>query len=98
MQSIQSACKRLHIATAIPMGLLQGHRCSAVICREVEDMEEVCTSLGGAPPQILFWPSLTGSSVVISPVGDIVFTLPRAAVGMAVFTLGESRFAWVDLA
>jgi omega-amidase len=129
---------------ARPVGVLHGHRCSAVICREVEDLEEVCASLGEAPPQILFWPGLmgpeagtededpprhvrqaqqvairtgawlvqanwpmslnypelgakTGRSVVISPAGDSLFTLPQAAVGMAVFVLGEARFDWVGL-
>lgn len=127
-----------------PVGHLQGHRCSAVICREVEDLDEVCASLRDTPPQILFWPGLmgpeagaededpprhvrqaqqvairtgawlvqanwpmslnypelgakTGRSVVISPAGEIVFTLPQAAVGVAVFTLGEARFDWVGL-
>jgi omega-amidase len=131
--------------TTRPVGLLQGHRCSAVICREVEDLEEVCASLGDAPPEILFWPGLmgpeagaededpprhvrqaqqvairtgawlvqanwpmslnypelgakTGSSVVISSVGDIVFKLPQAAVGMAVFTLGDPVFDWMAMA
>jgi hypothetical protein len=116
-----------------------------VICREVEDLEEVCASLGDAPPEILFWPGLmgpeagaededpprhvrqaqqvairtgawlvqanwpmslnypelgakTGSSVVISSVGDIVFKLPQAAVGMAVFTLGDPVFDWMAMA
>lgn len=124
-----------------PVGLLQGHRCSAVICREVEDLDEVCGQLGDQAPDILFWPGLmgpepgtedqdpprhvrlaqqvalrsgawlvqanwpmslnhpelsakTGSSVVIDPAGEIVMTLPQAAVGMAVFALGDNAFDW----
>lgn len=124
-----------------PVGLLQGRRCSAVICREVEDLDDVCGQLGNQAPDILFWPGLmgpepgtededpprhvkqaqqvakhsgawlvqanwpmslndpalgarTGSSVVISPAGEIVMTLPQAAVGMAVFRLGDTAFNW----
>lgn len=124
-----------------PVGLLHGRRCSAVICREVEDLDEVCASLGDTRPQILFWPGLmgpeagaededpprhvrqarqvairtgawlvqanwpmslnhpelgaqTGRSVVISPAGEIVMTLPQATVGLAVLMLGAQRFDW----
>lgn len=35
---------------------LAGLRCSAVICREIEDAAEVCASLAADPPALLFWP------------------------------------------
>ena len=39
---------------------LQGLRCSAVICREVEDFAEVCADLEHQAPDVIFWPGLMG--------------------------------------
>lgn len=39
-----------------PVATLAGLRCSAVICREIEDGAEVCASLASDPPSLLFWP------------------------------------------
>ena len=36
----------------------------------------------------------TGRSVVIGPTGHIAFALPQAQAGLAVFTLGDSSYAW----
>ena len=46
--------------TQRPVVELFGHRCSAVLCREVEDLEPVCTQFAGVPPTLLFWPGLMG--------------------------------------
>ena len=40
------------------MGRLQGWRCSAVICREVEDLDDVALQLPPGAAQLLFWPGL----------------------------------------
>lgn len=39
-----------------PSALLHGRRCTAVICREVEDRDAVLAQLDGAAPAIVFWP------------------------------------------
>jgi predicted amidohydrolase len=36
-----------------------------------------------------------GESVVVSPDGEILLTLPRAEAGVAVFQLGKSSFDWI---
>ena len=124
-----------------PVFSLCGLRCTAVICREIEDLEEVCAQLVGAQPEFVFWPGLmgpeagtehiepprhvqqaqalarrlgawvvqanwpmslnhpelgakTGRSVVIGPAGELMFELPRAACGVAVFELGASSCDW----
>jgi predicted amidohydrolase len=41
-----------------PVGRLQGWRCSAVICREVEDLDDVALQLPPGAAQLLFWPGL----------------------------------------
>jgi predicted amidohydrolase len=38
-----------------------------------------------------------GHSVVISPLGKIMFRLPKAKPGIGVFELGDSTFRWIDL-
>jgi predicted amidohydrolase len=43
-----------------PVVKLFGHRCSAVLCREVEDLEPVCAQFAGNHPTLLFWPGLMG--------------------------------------
>jgi predicted amidohydrolase len=35
-----------------------------------------------------------GESVVVDPSGELMFTLPRAQAGVAVFTLGDRAFEW----
>lgn len=45
---------------ARPVVSLCGRRCTAVICREVEDLDQVCAQLAGEPPDIIFWPGLMG--------------------------------------
>jgi len=39
---------------------LRGLRCSAVICREIDDQDEVCADLAGETLDIVFWPGLMG--------------------------------------
>lgn len=43
-----------------PTALLYGLRCSAVLCREVEDLDDVCSELEAAAPELIFWPGLMG--------------------------------------
>lgn len=136
-----------------PVVTLLGQRISAVICREIEDLDAVCAqwaaemtpamphAMPNPMPQIIVWPGLmspdpdkpptdppwhvqdaqrlarrtgafvlqanwpmslndpdrgakTGASVVIGPDGNINFTLPEAAAGLGVFTLGATTFEW----
>lgn len=144
-----------------PVVTLLGQRISAVICREIEDLDRVCMqwaadtpntrsntrpktspkTMPSTMPQIIVWPGLmapdpakpetdppahvqdakklarrsgayvlqanwpmslnypelgakTGGSVVIGPDGKTHFTLPQAAAGLAVFSLGATHFEW----
>lgn len=43
---------------ARPVVTLQGRRCTAVICREIEDLDDICTQLQGSAPELIFWPGL----------------------------------------
>lgn len=43
-----------------PVLTLLGRRCTGVICREVEDLDEVCAGLEGHAPELVFWPGLMG--------------------------------------
>jgi omega-amidase len=43
-----------------PQGKLQGRLCSAVICREIEDHDEVCAQLANTHTELLFWPGQMG--------------------------------------
>jgi omega-amidase len=43
---------------ARPVSLLQARRCSAVLCREVEDFEAVCAQLPRGAAELVFWPGL----------------------------------------
>lgn len=45
---------------ARPVVALQGRRCTAVICREVEDLDDVCGQLAPAAPELIFWPGMMG--------------------------------------
>lgn len=127
--------------SARPTVSLNGLRCSAVLCREVADLDEICCTFAEEAPDLIFWPGLmgpepgtghidppahvqdaqrlarrlgafvlqanwpeslndpalserTGRSVVIHPDGAIAFALPQAQAGLAVFHLGERRYAW----
>lgn len=42
--------------TERPVATLAGLRCSAVICREIEDHAAVLAQLQGPAPELLFWP------------------------------------------
>ena len=44
--------------SARPVVVLEDRRCSAVICREVEDLDEVCAQLAPGAPELIFWPGL----------------------------------------
>jgi apolipoprotein N-acyltransferase len=124
---------------------LCGWRSTAVICREIEDADDVQAQLLGSAPQLVLWPGLmgpeagfehitpprhvqqaqalaqrlgawvvqsnwpmnlnypdlnakTGASVVVSPAGHLLLTLPQAQAGLAVFNLGESQFEWLPAA
>ncbi|MCP5286582.1 MAG: hypothetical protein H6933_16975 [Burkholderiaceae bacterium] len=39
-----------------PLATLAGLRCSAVLCREIEDLDAVAGQLAGRSPALLFWP------------------------------------------
>ena len=127
--------------TSRPVGRMHGLRCSAVICREVEDLEQVSRELPHGSVDLVFvpgalrqdpekprtdppeyvrniqrlaratgahvvqtnWPNALnrpeesvdgGESTVAGPDGQVLFRLPRQAAGVAVFTLGASRFEW----
>jgi len=124
-----------------PSSRLFGARCSSVLCREVEDLQDVEADFGGAMPDIVFWPSFIGrpakeaedahylplaremaqrlncyvlqanwpvslnvldalnmgESAVIAPDGNLLFSLPRNAAGLAVFRLGDSKYRWLAL-
>lgn len=114
---------------------------SAVICREIEDEEQVLTQLMGTGAEVILWPGQMrpdpekppedppahvvraqvlarrlsayivqtnwpnalnrpeeskdgGHSVCISPSGDILFRLPQAGFGIAVFNLGDRSYDW----
>lgn len=41
-----------------PVLRLHGVRCTGVICREIEDHDEVCADLAGHAPELVFWPGL----------------------------------------
>ncbi len=38
-----------------------------------------------------------GESAVIAPDGNLLFSLPRNAAGLAVFKLGDSQYQWLPL-
>ena len=118
-----------------------GRASTAVICREIEDIEEVVTQLEGTLPSIIYWPGLmgpeegtehidppthvqnaqslaarlgayvvqanwsnalnypeksanAGRSAVVSPDGKLLFRLPPAEPGIAIFSLGSESYAW----
>ena len=122
-----------------PSSRLFGARCSSVLCREVEDLQDVTADFGDATPDIIFWPSFIGrpvaevedahylplaremaqtlgsyvlqanwpeslnvpdalamgESAVIAPDGELLFSLPRNAKGLAVFRLGDRQYRWL---
>lgn len=124
-----------------PVMILKGQRCSAVICREIDDFDRVCSQLPAGTTDLVFWPGSmrpdpekpvqdppehvvkaqnlaqklrsyviqanwpnalnrpeegehTGHSAVIAPDGRLLFRLPKAESGLAVFNLGESEYEW----
>ena len=42
-----------------PVAVLQGRRCTAVLCREVEDGDAIAAQLPPGHAELVFWPSLT---------------------------------------
>jgi len=38
-----------------------------------------------------------GESAVIAPDGDLLFSLPRNAKGLAVFRLGDRQYRWLPI-
>ena len=127
--------------TQRPTLTFSGVRSTAVICREIEDVELVAAQLETSKPSIIFWPGLmspedgmehidpprhveqakglakrtgayviqsnwpnalnypersaeTGRSAVISPSGTLLFRLPKATAGVAIFSLLDSSFTW----
>lgn len=51
---------RFDIRPQRPLVTAAGQRCSAVICREVEDLAEVQTDFADEQPQVVFWPGMMG--------------------------------------
>lgn len=50
-----------------PVVALQGLRCTAVICREVEDLDAVSQQLPHGAAQLVFWPGLMGPEPDAAP-------------------------------
>jgi omega-amidase len=57
-----------------PVSILQGVRCTAVICREIEDHAEVCAQVPAGGVDLVFWPGQ------MRPDPDKPFTDPPAHV------------------
>jgi len=47
---------------ARPVFGFEGRACTTVMCREVEDLDEVAAQLRNDPVDVVFWPSLTGQA------------------------------------
>ncbi len=47
---------------ARPVFGFEGRACTTVMCREVEDLDEVVAQLRNDPVDLVFWPSLTGQA------------------------------------
>ena len=45
-----------------PVLQFEGHACTTVMCREVEDLDEVAAQLQHDAVDVVFWPSLTGQA------------------------------------
>ena len=45
-----------------PVFGFEGRACTTVMCREVEDLDEVAAQLRNDPVDLVFWPSLTGQA------------------------------------
>ncbi|MDE2092283.1 MAG: carbon-nitrogen hydrolase family protein [Burkholderiales bacterium] len=43
-----------------PTLVLQDRRCTSVLCREVEDLQETCAQLAPGVAELIFWPGLIG--------------------------------------
>ncbi|TAG82791.1 MAG: carbon-nitrogen hydrolase family protein [Burkholderiales bacterium] len=120
-----------------------GHRSTAILCREANDVELLQAQIATNTVDIIYWPGImrpdpekpdnaehhlldasslakhtgayiiqanwpmslnypeesidSGHSIVISPSGETLFRLPKAQVGMGVFTLGDTHFIWIEL-
>jgi predicted amidohydrolase len=68
-----------------PIARLQGLNCSAVICREVSDVE-LCAGANALnrPEESVEG----GESTVAAPNGEVMFRLPRESSGLGIFNLG----------
>lgn len=44
--------------TSRPTHSFCGHRCSAVLCREIEDIDAVAAQLDSDPAELIFWPGI----------------------------------------
>lgn len=71
-----------------PTAMLAGLRCSAVICREIEDRATLPASLGDGRPQLLFWPGLMRPDPAKPPVD------PPAHVADAM-AMARATGAWI---
>lgn len=60
-----------------PVSILQGVRCTAVICREIEDQDQVCAQVPAGSVDLVFWPGQ------MRPDPDQPFTDPPAHVMQA---------------
>lgn len=47
--------------TGRPTLHFEGHACATVMCREVEDLDDIAAQLRHHPVDVVFWPSLTGN-------------------------------------
>jgi omega-amidase len=124
-----------------PTVVFCGLNCCAVICREIEDVEQILSQLHGKNVELILWPGqmrpdpakpvreppehvahaqylarltaayvvqsnwpnalnrpeeseTTGHSACIAPTGELLFRLPKAGYGIAVFNLGDRVFRW----
>lgn len=50
-----------------PSVLLDGLRCTAVMCREIEDHTDVLASLASTRPEVVFWPGLMSPDPALPP-------------------------------
>ena len=48
--------------TGRPVLQFEGHACTTVMCREVEDLDDIAAQLQHDPVDVVFWPSLTGQA------------------------------------
>lgn len=63
--------------TTRPLAHLHGWRCSAILCREIEDAEQISAQLPRGAAQLVFWPGL------MRPDPDVPLTDPPSHVRQA---------------